>query len=427
MTAIIDVHARQILDSRGNPTVEVDILLDDGSMGRAAVPSGASTGAHEAVELRDGDKSRYLGKGVTRAIAAVNGEIAQAILGFDAEEQRDLDRTMIALDGTPNKARLGANAILGVSLAAAKAAASARGLPLYSYVGGVSAHVLPVPMMNIINGGEHADNPIDFQEFMIVPVGAPTLAEAVRWGSEVFHTLKKGLHDKGLATAVGDEGGFAPNLASTRAALDFIMASIEQAGFKPGSEIALALDCAATEFFKGGKYEISGEGLSLSPVAMADYLAALTTDYPIISIEDGMSEDDFEGWKAVTDKLGAKVQLVGDDLFVTNPERLRMGIGKGLANSLLVKVNQIGTLSETLEAVSIAHRAGYTAVMSHRSGETEDSTIADLAVATNCGQIKTGSLARSDRLAKYNQLIRIEEELGDAAVYAGAGAFARLG
>ena len=427
MTAIIDVHARQILDSRGNPTVEVDILLDDGSMGRAAVPSGASTGAHEAVELRDGDTTRYLGKGVTRAIAAVNGEIAQTILGFDAEEQRDLDTTMIALDGTPNKARLGANAILGVSLAAAKAAAAARGLPLYSYVGGVSAHVLPVPMMNIINGGEHADNPIDFQEFMIVPVGAPTLAEAVRWGSEVFHTLKRGLHDKGLATAVGDEGGFAPNLASTRAALDFIMASIEQAGFKPGSEIALALDCAATEFFRGGKYEITGENLSLSPVAMADYLAALCADYPIISIEDGMSEDDFEGWKAVTDQLGKTVQLVGDDLFVTNPERLRMGIGKGLANSLLVKVNQIGTLSETLEAVSIAHRAGYTAVMSHRSGETEDSTIADLAVATNCGQIKTGSLARSDRLAKYNQLIRIEEELGDAAVYAGRGAFGRLG
>ena len=426
MTTIIDVHARQILDSRGNPTVEVDILLDDGSMGRAAVPSGASTGAHEAVELRDGDTTRYLGKGVTKAIAAVNGEIAQAILGFDAEEQRDLDRTMIALDGTPNKARLGANAILGVSLAAAKAAAAARGLPLYSYVGGVAAHILPVPMMNIINGGEHADNPIDFQEFMIVPVGAPTLAEAVRWGSEVFHTLKKGLHAKGLATAVGDEGGFAPNLASTRAALDFIMASIEQAGFKPGSEIALALDCAATEFFKGGKYEISGENLSLSPVAMANYLAALCADYPIISIEDGMSEDDFEGWKAVTDQLGKTVQLVGDDLFVTNPERLRMGIGKCLANSLLVKVNQIGTLSETLEAVSIAHRAGYTAVMSHRSGETEDSTIADLAVATNCGQIKTGSLARSDRLAKYNQLIRIEEELGDAAVYAGRGAFGRL-
>jgi len=426
MTAIIDVHARQILDSRGNPTVEVDVLLDDGSMGRAAVPSGASTGAHEAVELRDGDKARWLGKGVTKAVAAVNGEIAETILGLDAEDQRTLDLAMIDLDGTPNKARLGANAILGVSLAAAKAAASARGLPLYSYVGGVAAHVLPVPMMNIVNGGEHADNPIDFQEFMIMPVGAPTLAEAVRWGAEVFHTLKKGLHDKGLATAVGDEGGFAPNLASTRAALDFIMASIEAAGFKPGEEIALALDCAATEFFKGGKYGISGEGLSLTPQAMADYLAGLTNDYPIRSIEDGMAEDDFEGWAALTGSVGSRVQLVGDDLFVTNPERLRMGIGKGLANSLLVKVNQIGTLSETLEAVSIAQRAGYTAVMSHRSGETEDATIADLAVATNCGQIKTGSLARSDRLAKYNQLIRIEEELGDAAVYAGVGAFGRL-
>jgi enolase len=426
MTAIIDVHARQILDSRGNPTVEVDLLLDDGSMGRAAVPSGASTGAHEAVELRDGDKARWLGKGVTKAVAAVNGEIAGTILGLDAEDQRTLDLAMIDLDGTPNKARLGANAILGVSLAAAKAAAAARGLPLYSYVGGVAAHLLPVPMMNIINGGEHADNPIDFQEFMIMPVGAPTLAEAVRWGAEVFHTLKKGLHDKGLATAVGDEGGFAPNLASTRDALDFIMASIEAAGFKPGEQIALALDCAATEFFKGGKYEISGEGLSLTPQAMADYLAGLTNDYPIRSIEDGMSEDDFEGWAALTASVGSRVQLVGDDLFVTNPERLRMGIGKGLANSLLVKVNQIGTLSETLEAVSIAQRAGYTAVMSHRSGETEDATIADLAVATNCGQIKTGSLARSDRLAKYNQLIRIEEELGDAAVYAGKGAFGRL-
>ena len=426
MTAIIDVHARQILDSRGNPTVEVDLLLDDGSMGRAAVPSGASTGAHEAVELRDGDKARWLGKGVTKAVAAVNGEIAETILGLDAEDQRTLDLAMIDLDGTPNKARLGANALLGVSLAAAKAAAAARGLPLYSYVGGVAAHLLPVPMMNIINGGEHADNPIDFQEFMIMPVGAPTLAEAVRWGAEVFHTLKKGLHDKGLATAVGDEGGFAPNLASTRDALDFIMASIEAAGFKPGEQIALALDCAATEFFKGGKYEISGEGLSLTPQAMADYLAGLTNDYPIRSIEDGMSEDDFEGWAALTASVGSRVQLVGDDLFVTNPERLRMGIGKGLANSLLVKVNQIGTLSETLEAVSIAQRAGYTAVMSHRSGETEDATIADLAVATNCGQIKTGSLARSDRLAKYNQLIRIEEELGDAAVYAGKGAFGRL-
>ncbi len=426
MTAIIDIHARQILDSRGNPTVEVDVLLEDGSFGRAAVPSGASTGAHEAVELRDGDKSRYLGKGVTKAVEAVNSEIAEELIGLDAEDQRDIDHAMIALDGTENKGRIGANAILGVSLAVAKAAADARGLPLYSYVGGVSAHVLPVPMMNIINGGEHADNPIDFQEFMIMPVGAPTLAEAVRWGSEVFHTLKKGLHEKGLATAVGDEGGFAPNLSSTRAALDFIMASIEKAGFKAGSEIALALDCAATEFFKNGKYEISGEGLSLSPVQMADYLADLTTAYPIRSIEDGMGEDDFEGWKALTDKIGDKVQLVGDDLFVTNPKRLTMGINKGLANSLLVKVNQIGSLSETLDAVSIANRAGYTAVMSHRSGETEDATIADLAVATNCGQIKTGSLARSDRLAKYNQLIRIEEELGASARYAGAGAFGRL-
>ncbi|WP_309751398.1 phosphopyruvate hydratase [Novosphingobium sp.] len=426
MTAIIDIHAREVLDSRGNPTVEVDVLLDDGSFGRAAVPSGASTGAHEAVELRDGDKARYLGKGVLKAVAAVNTEITDALLGFDGEDQRDIDRLMIELDGTENKARLGANAILGTSLAVAKAAANARGLPLYSYIGGVSAHVLPVPMMNIINGGEHADNPIDFQEFMIMPVGADSLAEAVRWGSEIFHTLKKGLHDKGLATAVGDEGGFAPNLSSTRAALDFIMESIAKAGFKPGEEIALALDCAATEFFKNGKYEISGEGLSLSPVAMADYLAALCKDYPIRSIEDGMGEDDFEGWKAITDLVGDKVQLVGDDLFVTNPKRLTMGIEMGLANSLLVKVNQIGTLSETLDAVSIANRNGYTAVMSHRSGETEDATIADLAVATNCGQIKTGSLARSDRLAKYNQLIRIEEELGDAAHYAGVGAFGRL-
>ncbi len=426
MTAIIDIHGREILDSRGNPTVEVDVLLEDGSFGRAAVPSGASTGAHEAVELRDGDKDRYLGKGVQKALDAVNGEIADALLGFDAEDQRDLDLSMIALDGTANKGRLGANAILGVSLAVAKAAAAARGMPLWAYVGGVSAHVLPVPMMNIVNGGEHADNPIDFQEFMVMPVGAPTLAEAVRWGAEIFHTLKKGLHQKGLSTAVGDEGGFAPNLASTRDALDFVMASIEQAGFKPGRDVVLALDCASTEFFKGGKYEISGEGLSLNPVQFADYLADLCDAYPIRSIEDGMSEDDFEGWKALTDKVGNKVQLVGDDLFVTNPERLRMGIGKGLANSLLVKVNQIGTLTETLEAVSIAQRAGYTAVMSHRSGETEDATIADLAVATNCGQIKTGSLARSDRLAKYNQLIRIEEELGDAAVYAGAGCFGRL-
>jgi enolase len=426
MTAIIDIHAREILDSRGNPTVEVDVLLDDGSFGRAAVPSGASTGAHEAVELRDGDKKRYLGKGVLKAVTAVNTEISDALLGLDAEDQRDIDHAMIDLDGTDNKGRLGANAILGVSMAVAKAAANARGLPLYSYIGGVSAHVLPVPMMNIINGGEHADNPIDFQEFMIMPVGADSLAEAVRWGSEVFHTLKKGLHDKGLATAVGDEGGFAPNLSSTRAALDFIMESIAKAGFKAGTDIKLALDCAATEFFKHGKYEISGEGLSLSPVQMAEYLAALCKDYPIVSIEDGMGEDDFEGWKAVTDLLGNTVQLVGDDLFVTNPARLQMGIDMGLANSLLVKVNQIGSLSETLDAVSIANRNGYTAVMSHRSGETEDATIADLAVATNCGQIKTGSLARSDRLAKYNQLIRIEEELGAAAHYAGAGAFGRL-
>jgi len=427
MTAIIDIHAREILDSRGNPTVEVDVLLEDGSFGRAAVPSGASTGAHEAIELRDGDKSRYMGKGVRMAVAAVNGEIAEALTDMDAEDQRDIDQAMIALDGTENKARLGANAILGTSLAVAKAAADARGLPLYSYVGGVSAHLLPVPMMNIINGGEHADNPIDFQEFMIMPVGASTLVEAVRWGAEVFHTLKKALHQKGLATGVGDEGGFAPNIASTRDALDFVMVSIEQAGFKPGKDIVLALDCASTEFFKNGKYEISGEGLSLSPDAMADYLAMLAEAYPIRSIEDGMGEDDFEGWAALTAKIGKKVQLVGDDLFVTNPKRLTMGIGRGLANSLLVKVNQIGTLTETLEAVSIAQRHGYTAVMSHRSGETEDATIADLAVATNCGQIKTGSLARSDRLAKYNQLIRIEEELGNSARYAGKGAFGKLG
>ncbi len=423
MTAIIDIHAREILDSRGNPTVEVDVLLEDGSFGRAAVPSGASTGAYEAVEKRDGDLGRYMGKGVLDAVAAVNGPILDALIELDAEDQEEIDGTMIALDATDNKSSLGANAILGVSLAVAKAAADARGLPLYRYVGGVSAHVLPVPMMNIINGGEHADNPIDFQEFMVMPVGASSIAEAVRWGSEIFHTLKKGLHEKGLATAVGDEGGFAPNLASTREALDFIMASVEKAGFKIGDEVVLALDCAATEFFKNGRYEISGEGLSLSPVEMADYLAALCKDYPIRSIEDGMSEDDFEGWKALTDKLGSTVQLVGDDLFVTNPKRLSMGIEMGLANSLLVKVNQIGTLTETLAAVSMAQRASYSAVMSHRSGETEDATIADLAVATNCGQIKTGSLARSDRLAKYNQLIRIEEELGSSAHYAGRSIF----
>ncbi|MEM9084847.1 MAG: phosphopyruvate hydratase [Pseudomonadota bacterium] len=427
MTVISDMHAREILDSRGNPTVEVDILLDDGSFGRAAVPSGASTGAHEAVELRDGDAKRYKGKGVLKAVEAVNSEISEMLVGaYDAEDQRDIDMAMIELDGTPNKGRLGANAILGVSLAVAKAGANARGLPLYSYVGGVSAHVLPVPMMNIINGGEHADNPIDIQEFMIMPVGADTLAEGVRWGSEVFHTLKKGLAQKGLATSVGDEGGFAPDLASTRAALDFIMASISEAGFTPGEDIVLALDCAATEFYKNGKYEISGEGLSLDGAGMAEYLAKLCTDYPILSIEDGMSEDDFEGWAAVTQAIGDKVQLVGDDLFVTNPARLSQGIADGLANSLLVKVNQIGTLTETLAAVDMAARARYTSVMSHRSGETEDATIADLAVATNCGQIKTGSLARSDRLAKYNQLIRIEEELGDSAHYAGQSCFGAL-
>ncbi len=419
MTAIIDIHARQILDSRGNPTVEVDVLLEDGSFGRAAVPSGASTGAHEAVEKRDGDKSRWMGKGVEAAVEAVNDEITDAILGMDAEDQADLDRAMIELDGTENKGRLGANAILGVSLAAAKAAAEARGLPLYKYVGGVSAHLLPVPMMNIINGGEHADNPIDFQEFMIMPVGAANIMEAVRCGSEIFHTLKKALHEKGLATGVGDEGGFAPNIASTNEALDFIMASVEKAGYKPGDDVMIALDCAATEFFKDGKYNISGEGKILSSHEMAEYLANLTRQYPILSIEDGMAEDDWEGWKALTDMIGDKVQLVGDDLFVTNPKRLKKGIDGGYANSLLVKVNQIGTLTETLEAVSLAQRSRYTAVMSHRSGETEDATIADLAVATNCGQIKTGSLARSDRLAKYNQLIRIEEELGDSARYAG--------
>jgi enolase len=419
MTAIADIRAREILDSRGNPTVEVDVALEDGSFGRAAVPSGASTGAYEANEKRDGDKGRYFGKGVLQACAAVNGVIAETLRGEDAEEQVEIDHVMIALDGTPNKAKLGANAILGVSLAVAKAAAEARGLPLYRYVGGTSASVLPVPMMNIVNGGEHADNPIDFQEFMVMPVGADSLAEAVRWGAEIFHTLKKELHDAGHSTAVGDEGGFAPNIGSTTDALDFILKAVEKAGYKPGDNVMLALDCAATEFFKDGSYVMTGEGTTLSPTEMADYLADLAGKYPILSIEDGMAEDDFEGWKALTDKVGDKVQLVGDDLFVTNSERLAMGIEKGLANSLLVKVNQIGTLTETLEAVEMAHRASYTAVMSHRSGETEDATIADLAVATNCGQIKTGSLARSDRLAKYNQLIRIEEELGDTAHYAG--------
>ena len=425
MTAIIDIAAREILDSRGNPTVEVDVLLEDGSMGRAAVPSGASTGAHEAVEKRDGDKSKYLGKGVCEAVNAVRGEIFEAIAGRDAEDQGEIDALLIDLDGTDNKARLGANDILGVSLAVAKAAADARGLPLYRYVGGVSAHLLPVPMMNILNGGAHADNPIDFQEFMVMPVGAGSLADAVRCGSEIFHTLKKYLHDSGLSTAVGDEGGFAPNLASARDALDFIMKSVEQAGYTPGDDVVLALDCAATEYFQGGAYRMEGEGRTLSPAENADYLASLARDYPIASIEDGMAEDDLEGWKALTDAIGGKVQLVGDDLFVTNPKRLRMGIEQGLANSILIKVNQIGTLTETLEAVEMAHRAGYTSVMSHRSGETEDTTIADLAVACRCGQIKTGSLARSDRLAKYNQLIRIEEELGSMARYAGREVFAR--
>jgi enolase len=419
MTAIVDIHARQILDSRGNPTVEVEVVLEDGSVGRAGVPSGASTGAHEAVELRDGDPAKYGGKGVLKACAAVNNEIFDALSGMDAEDQGDIDAAMIELDGTPNKARLGANAILGVSLAVAKAAADARGISLHKYVGGVSAHVLPVPMMNIINGGAHADNPIDFQEFMIMPVAADTLADAVRWGAEIFHTLKKRLSDAGLSTSVGDEGGFAPNLASPTVALDFIMASIEAAGYRPGDDVMLALDSAATEFYHDGAYVLTGEGRTLTADEMVAYYAELAAKYPILSIEDGMAEDDFDGWKALTDKLGATHQLVGDDLFVTNPDRLRDGIGRGLANSLLVKVNQIGTLTETLQAVEMAHRARYTCVMSHRSGETEDATIADLAVATNCGQIKTGSLARSDRLAKYNQLIRIEEELGDTARYAG--------
>ncbi len=418
MTAIIDIHGREILDSRGNPTVEVDVLLEDGSFGRAAVPSGASTGAHEAVELRDGG-SRYLGKGVSKAVEAINGEIFEALAGLNAGGQRMLDQTMINLDGTQNKGRIGANAILGVSLAIAKAAADASGLPLYRYVGGGNAHVLPVPMMNIINGGEHADNPIDFQEFMIMPVGADSIRDAVRIGSEIFHTLKKELHNDGHNTNVGDEGGFAPAIASAPDALDFIMKSIEKAGFKPGDEVCLALDCASTEFYKDDSYVLAGEERTLEAEEMADYLTELVDKYPIISIEDGMAEDDWEGWKALTEKVGDRCQLVGDDLFVTNPARLHDGIQMGVANSILVKVNQIGTLSETLDAVEMAHKAAYTAVMSHRSGETEDSTISDLAVATNCGQIKTGSLARSDRTAKYNQLIRIEEELGGAAKYAG--------
>ncbi|MEI4486565.1 phosphopyruvate hydratase [Frigidibacter sp. MR17.14] len=421
MSTIIDIHAREILDSRGNPTVEVDVTLEDGTMGRAAVPSGASTGAHEAVEKRDGDKSRYLGKGVLEAVEAVNGELAENLVGEDATEQVAIDRMMIELDGTPNKARLGANAILGVSLAVAKAAADYTQQPLYRYVGGTAARILPVPMMNIINGGEHADNPIDIQEFMIMPVAAENIRDAVRMGSEVFHTLKKELSAAGLSTGIGDEGGFAPNISSTRAALDFILKAIEKAGYAPGEEIYLALDCASTEYFKGGKYEMKGEGLSLTAAENVDYLAKLCADYPIISIEDGCAEDDWEGWKLLTDTIGNKVQLVGDDLFVTNPKRLAEGIHRGVANSMLVKVNQIGSLTETLQAVDMAHRARYTNVMSHRSGETEDATIADLAVATNCGQIKTGSLARSDRLAKYNQLIRIEEMLGETAEYMGRG------
>ncbi|MGE0063715.1 MAG: phosphopyruvate hydratase [Xanthobacteraceae bacterium] len=422
MTAIADIMGREILDSRGNPTVEVDVLLEDGSLGRAAVPSGASTGAHEAVELRDGDKTRYLGKGVTKAVGAVNGEIFDAIGGMDAEAQAQIDRTMIALDGTPNKARLGANAILGVSLAVAKAAAISRGLPLYRYVGGTAARLLPVPMMNIVNGGAHADNPIDFQEFMIMPVGADSFREGLRMGVEVFQTLKKALHDAGHNTNVGDEGGFAPNLKSAEEALDFVMKAIEKAGYKPGDDVAIALDPASTEFFKKGAYVYEGENKTRSIKEQAQYLGELVGRYPIVSIEDGMAEDDFDGWKQATDLIGNKCQLVGDDLFVTNVKRLSDGIKRGLGNSILIKVNQIGTLTETLAAVEMAHKAGYTAVMSHRSGETEDSTIADLAVATNCGQIKTGSLARSDRTAKYNQLLRIEEELGDDAQYGGKAA-----
>ena len=422
MTAIVDIHARQILDSRGNPTVEVDVTLEDGSMGRAAVPSGASTGAHEAVEKRDGDKSRWGGKGVSEAVKAVNGPIADTILGYDAEDQAEIDAAMIDLDGTDNKGKLGANAILGVSLATARAAAEARGLPLYRYVGGVGATTLPVPMMNILNGGAHADNPIDFQEFMVMPVGAESFSEALRCGAEIFHALKSALHAKGLSTAVGDEGGFAPNIASARAALDFIGEATGAAGYRLGSDVLIALDCASTEFFKNGAYVMEGEGRTLSPEEMSDYLVELARDYPIASIEDGMAEDDIAGWKSLTDKLGSRVQLVGDDLFVTNEKRLAQGIKDGIANSILVKVNQIGTLTETVNAVRLAQSSGYTAVMSHRSGETEDSTIADLAVALSCGQIKTGSLARSDRTAKYNQLLRIEEELGDQARYPGASA-----
>jgi enolase len=420
MSAIVEIIGREILDSRGNPTVEVDVTLETGAFGRAAVPSGASTGAHEASELRDGDKSRYGGKGVRKAVEAVNGDLFAAIGGLDANDQAKIDRAMIELDGTPNKKRLGANAILGVSLAVAKAAAVDAGLPLYRYIGGAAAHLLPVPMMNIVNGGAHADNPIDIQEFMVMPVSAPTCADAIRMGAEIFQSLKKQLKDAGHNTNVGDEGGFAPNLASADAALAFIMKAIEAAGYKPGSDVVLALDSASTEFFKNGRYVMEGEGKTLDAGGMVKFYEDLVARYPIVSIEDGMAEDDFEGWAALTKAIGGKVQLVGDDLFVTNPKRLSDGIDKGLANSILVKVNQIGTLSETLAAVEMAHKAGYTAVLSHRSGETEDSTIADIAVATNCGQIKTGSLSRSDRLSKYNQLIRIEEELGPAAVYGGA-------
>ena len=421
MTIIHEILGREILDSRGNPTVEVEVTLEDGTMGRAAVPSGASTGAHEAVERRDGDKARYRGKGVLEAVAAVNGELAEALVGFDALEQAAIDRAMVEIDASGNKARLGANAILGVSLAVAQAAAQATGQPLYRYVGGTGATLLPVPMMNIINGGEHADNPIDIQEFMIMPVGAPSIAEAVRVGAEIFHTLKDELKAAGLSTGIGDEGGFAPDLKSSREALDFIMKSIKKAGYEPGEGVMLALDCAATEYFRDGQYVLSGEGRTLSPEENVAALAELCDAYPILSIEDGCAEDDWAGWKLLTERLGGRVQLVGDDLFVTNPERLRRGITEGCGNSLLVKVNQIGTLTETLQAVQMAHRASFTCVRSHRSGETEDATIADLAVATNCGQIKTGSLARSDRLAKYNQLIRIEEMLGETAEYAGRG------
>ncbi|WP_027574356.1 phosphopyruvate hydratase [Bradyrhizobium sp. WSM1743] len=426
MTAIIDIIGREILDSRGNPTVEVDVVLEDGALGRAAVPSGASTGAHEAVELRDGDKARYLGKGVTKAVGAVNGEIFEALSGLDVEQQAQIDQIMIDLDGTPNKSRLGANAILGVSLACAKAAANSLDMPLYRYVGGTSARLLPVPMMNIINGGVHADNPIDFQEFMILPVGASSFAEGLRYGAEVFHTLKSELKKAGHNTNVGDEGGFAPNLPSADAALDFVMNAIGKAGFKAGTDIMLGLDCASTEFFKDGKYVYEGEAKTRSISEQAKYLADLVARYPIVTIEDGMSEDDMEGWKELTDLIGKKCQLVGDDLFVTNVKRLAEGIKTGRANSILIKVNQIGTLTETLAAVEMAHKAGYTSVMSHRSGETEDSTIADLAVATNCGQIKTGSLARSDRTAKYNQLLRIEQQLGKQALYGGKAALKAL-